>query len=143
MQGTVVPRGIVPLRLNFPERISLLRPRGNPLYSQIKAKGLDVIDESYLAHVRHPNNPSGRYGGTQGSPRRRATRSLIAASVNQNKRRPIVTRILVRSVNAPVSLVNACPEGARLIAHRNTTAAGMSYLCRTPPLWQPLLTASY
>jgi hypothetical protein len=34
------------LKVEFLETMSLLRPRGDPLFSQIKAKGLDIIDES-------------------------------------------------------------------------------------------------
>jgi hypothetical protein len=42
------------LKVELLQTISLLRPRDDPLYSQIKAKGLDVIDESLLG----PRPPS-------------------------------------------------------------------------------------
>jgi hypothetical protein len=34
------------LKIEFLQTISLLRPRGDPLFTQIKARGLDIIDES-------------------------------------------------------------------------------------------------
>jgi hypothetical protein len=36
------------LKIEFLETMSLLRPRGDPMFDEIKAKALDIIDESLL-----------------------------------------------------------------------------------------------